>query len=178
MASRGRSERRSAISRNTSLPASAHECDASATIEAEPVNTAATVFAMPINRLAAKAMTTVSRLSPPFFFVSLSPMGLIMPTQLCAVPPFGHPGEVCPDGYIFWVNPGGLWRDRGGTLRVETARTNEAPVFRSSSRLLSEPPCILAPWHSTRSWRAAFAPCWLTNRTSPRCACSAGWPFW
>ncbi len=37
-ASRGFAARRSAMSRKTSLPASAHECAASATIEADPVN--------------------------------------------------------------------------------------------------------------------------------------------
>ena len=40
MASAGFSARRSAMTRNTSLPASAHEWAASATIEAEPVSTA------------------------------------------------------------------------------------------------------------------------------------------
>jgi hypothetical protein len=53
-------ERRSATSRKTSLPVSAHECAASATSDAEPVITAATVFAMAISRFAPNAITTVS----------------------------------------------------------------------------------------------------------------------
>ena len=55
----------SAISRNTSLPVSAHECAASATIAAEPVRKAATVLAVASSALATSATTTVSIDSPP-----------------------------------------------------------------------------------------------------------------
>jgi hypothetical protein len=61
-------ERRSATRRKISLPASAQECAASATIDAEPVITAATVLATAMSRLAPKATRTVTRLS--FFLVS------------------------------------------------------------------------------------------------------------
>src|SRR5215203_1356440 len=55
------------MSRNTSLPVSAQECAASASIDDDPVTTAATDFATATRRLAAKAMRTVVRLaeSPP-----------------------------------------------------------------------------------------------------------------
>ena len=52
------------MSRNTSFPASAHECAASASIDAAPVITAATVLATAMSRLAPNATTTVSVLSP------------------------------------------------------------------------------------------------------------------
>ena len=45
------------------MPASAHECAASATIDAEPVMTATTDFASAMSALIASAMRTVSRLS-------------------------------------------------------------------------------------------------------------------
>ena len=53
------------MSRKISLPVSAHECAASATIDAEPVRVAAIVLAIAMTRLAAKARMTVNRLSPP-----------------------------------------------------------------------------------------------------------------
>lgn len=59
--SAGFAERRSAMRRNTSLPVSAHECAASATIEAEPVSAAATDLATAMRALAARAMMTVNR---------------------------------------------------------------------------------------------------------------------
>ncbi len=46
--------------RKISLPVSAQECAASASIEAEPVSTAATDLATATSRFAAKAITTVS----------------------------------------------------------------------------------------------------------------------
>ena len=46
------------------MPASAHECAASASIDAAPVITAATVLATAMSRLAPNATTTVSVLSP------------------------------------------------------------------------------------------------------------------
>ena len=51
------------MSRKISLPASAHECAASATIDAEPVMTATTDFASAMSAFIASAMMTVSRLS-------------------------------------------------------------------------------------------------------------------
>ena len=48
------------MSRKTSLPASAHECTASATIDADDVSTAATVFAVAMRMLTRKAMRTVT----------------------------------------------------------------------------------------------------------------------
>ena len=62
--SRPRSERRSAMSRKISLPASAQEWAASASIDAEPVMKAATDLATAISRLAPKAITTVSMAEP------------------------------------------------------------------------------------------------------------------
>src|SRR6185369_14497209 len=59
----GRRDRRLAMTRNTSLPASAHECAASATIDADPVTTAAADFAIAMRMLAAKATSTVIALS-------------------------------------------------------------------------------------------------------------------
>src|SRR5690606_34981694 len=64
-ASAGRRERRSATRRNTSLPVSAHECTASASIEAEPVIVAAAVLATATSAFATNATTTVTVLSPP-----------------------------------------------------------------------------------------------------------------
>src|SRR5699024_951280 len=58
-ASAARAARRSAVIRKTSLPASAQEWAASATIEAAPVSTAATDFATAMSTLAAKASITV-----------------------------------------------------------------------------------------------------------------------
>jgi hypothetical protein len=58
-ASRGRADRRVAT-RKTSLPVSAHECAASASMLAAPVSTAATVFAIATRRFAPRAMSTVS----------------------------------------------------------------------------------------------------------------------
>jgi hypothetical protein len=60
--SRPRSDRRSAINSKTSLPASAQEWAASASIDAEAVIAAATDLAMAISRLARNATSTVSRL--------------------------------------------------------------------------------------------------------------------
>jgi len=57
--------RRLAISRKPWLPVSAHECEASATIEAEPVITAAIDLATATARLANRAMSTVRVLSLP-----------------------------------------------------------------------------------------------------------------
>jgi hypothetical protein len=57
-----RSDRRSAISKKISLPASAQEWAASASIDADDVIAAATDLAMAINKLARKAISTVSRL--------------------------------------------------------------------------------------------------------------------
>ena len=54
-----------AIIRKISLPVSAQECAASATIEAEPVSTAAQVLATATRKLAPKAISTVSVLSEP-----------------------------------------------------------------------------------------------------------------
>ena len=65
---RGRPARRtdgSAISRNTSLPVSAQECAASASIDADPVTSAATDFATAMRRFAPNAMRTVVRLPEP-----------------------------------------------------------------------------------------------------------------
>src|SRR5690606_16520265 len=56
----GRAPRRSAIRRKISLPASAHEWAASATIDADDVKTAATVLATATRTFARKAMTTVT----------------------------------------------------------------------------------------------------------------------
>jgi hypothetical protein len=53
-----------AIRSRISLPESAHEWAASATIDAEPVTTAATVLASAIRMFAPNARTTVSALSP------------------------------------------------------------------------------------------------------------------
>jgi hypothetical protein len=55
-----------ATSRNTSLPASAQECAASARIEADPVTAAAPVFAIATRRLAANAIRTVVTLADAF----------------------------------------------------------------------------------------------------------------
>ena len=63
--SRCRSDRRSAISRKTSLPVSAQECAASATMDADAVSEAATVLATAISRFATNATITVITLSPP-----------------------------------------------------------------------------------------------------------------
>jgi len=63
--SAGRCERRLAMSRKTSLPASAQECAASASSEAEPVMTAAADLASAMSRLAANATTTVTKLPDP-----------------------------------------------------------------------------------------------------------------
>ena len=65
MASGGRSALRCAISRNTSLPVSAHECAASASIDAAPVTTAATDLASAMSRFAPSATITVVSDSPP-----------------------------------------------------------------------------------------------------------------
>ena len=53
------------MSRNTSLPVSAQECAASASIDADPVTTAAADFATATRRLAAKATRIVVRLAEP-----------------------------------------------------------------------------------------------------------------
>jgi hypothetical protein len=53
------------MSRNTSLPVSAQECAASASIDADPVTTAATDFATATRRVAAKATRIVVRLAEP-----------------------------------------------------------------------------------------------------------------
>ena len=54
-----------AIIRKISLPVSAQECAASATIEAEPVSAAAQLLATATRKLAPKAIRTVSVLSEP-----------------------------------------------------------------------------------------------------------------
>jgi hypothetical protein len=59
----GRPALRLAMTRNTSLPVSAHEWAASASIDADAVRTAATDFASAMRRLAANATTTVVTLS-------------------------------------------------------------------------------------------------------------------
>ena len=59
LASGGRRERRFAVMRNISLPLSAHECAASATIEAEPVTAAATDLATATSTFIRKATNTV-----------------------------------------------------------------------------------------------------------------------
>ncbi|MDX6335184.1 MAG: hypothetical protein QOG05_2524, partial [Streptosporangiaceae bacterium] len=61
----GRRDRRLAISRKTSLPASAQECAASARSDADPVTTAATDFAAATSTLTPKATRTVVTLSEP-----------------------------------------------------------------------------------------------------------------
>ena len=61
--SAGFAARRCAMSRNTSLPVSAHECAASASIDADPVITAAAVLAIAMSMLATNATMTVSTLS-------------------------------------------------------------------------------------------------------------------
>ena len=61
----GRRDRRLAMSRKISLPASAHECAASASSDADPVTAAAADFATAISMLAPKATSTVTRLSDP-----------------------------------------------------------------------------------------------------------------
>jgi hypothetical protein len=97
-----RSDRRSATTRKISLPASAQECAASASIDADEVIAAAIDLAIAISRLARNAISTVSRLSLTFSgFRSLSavnyltghlstlsrPAGrLILPAD-CQVPP-------------------------------------------------------------------------------------------
>src|SRR5690349_20719954 len=53
------------MSRNTSLPVSAQECAASASIDADPVTTAATDLATATTKFAAKAIRTVVRLAEP-----------------------------------------------------------------------------------------------------------------
>ncbi len=63
--SAGRRERRSATRRKISLPVSAHEWTASASIDAEPVTVAATVFAPAMSAFARNATITVTVLSPP-----------------------------------------------------------------------------------------------------------------
>jgi hypothetical protein len=65
MASGGRVERRFATSRKISLPVSAQECAASASIDADPVTRAAADFATATSRLAASAIRTVPRLEAP-----------------------------------------------------------------------------------------------------------------
>ena len=49
------------MNRNTSLPESAHECAASASMEAEPVTTAAPVLVTAIATFTISAITTVRR---------------------------------------------------------------------------------------------------------------------
>ncbi|MNW55852.1 hypothetical protein D3C74_335400 [compost metagenome] len=61
--SAGLRDRLFASRRNTSLPVSAQECTASATIEAEPVITAAPDLATAMSRFAPNATITVSALS-------------------------------------------------------------------------------------------------------------------
>ena len=63
--SAGRLDRLLAIIRKISLPVSAQECAASATIEAEPVSAAAQLLATATRKLAPKAISTVSVLSEP-----------------------------------------------------------------------------------------------------------------
>src|SRR6478752_5412527 len=77
------------INRNTSLPVSAQECAASASIEADPVTTAATVLATAINRFAPSATTTIRKLSSPAvavfsegLFTASSPEMLIFRTLI------------------------------------------------------------------------------------------------
>ena len=60
-----RRDRRLAIIRKTSLPASAQECAASATSDADPVSAAATDFAAAMSTLTPKATSTVVTLSDP-----------------------------------------------------------------------------------------------------------------
>src|SRR5215203_5806893 len=57
-----RSDRRSATSKKISLPASAQECAASASIDADAVIAAAIDLAIAISRLARNAISTVSKL--------------------------------------------------------------------------------------------------------------------
>ena len=57
--------RRWAMIRKISLPASAHECAASASIDADAVMTAAALLATAMSRLAANATMTVRALSEP-----------------------------------------------------------------------------------------------------------------
>jgi hypothetical protein len=64
MASAGRLLRLLAISRNTWLPVSAHECADSATIEADPEMIAAMVLATATHMFAVNATITVRKLSP------------------------------------------------------------------------------------------------------------------
>ena len=97
--SRPRSERRSAISRKISLPASAQEWAASASIDAEPVIQAATDLATAISRLAPNATSTVS----------------MAETLSSRIPPQALPGS-CQ------VRPSSL---PGGTSTMVRRRTNQ-----------------------------------------------------
>ena len=63
MRSPGRAARRLAIISRISLPVSAQECAASATIDADPLNAAATDLAIAMSMFAAKASNTVKTLS-------------------------------------------------------------------------------------------------------------------
>jgi hypothetical protein len=73
------------------LPVSAHECDASASIEADPEIIAATDFAMATSRLAPKAMMTVRVLSPP-------PSGVV---SVARRPLRGGATFICPVAPVF-----------------------------------------------------------------------------
>jgi hypothetical protein len=59
LASGGRRERRLAVMRKISLPLSAHECAASASIEADPVSAAATDLATATSTFIRNATSTV-----------------------------------------------------------------------------------------------------------------------
>src|SRR6478609_1406613 len=81
------------MSRKISLPASAHEWAASATIEADPVMIATTDFATAIRAFIASAMMTVSRLSL-FWPCSRSAVS----AMLASLPFGGHPLKGRSDG--------------------------------------------------------------------------------
>src|SRR6478672_792989 len=74
------------MSRKISLPASAHECAASATIDADPVMTATTDFARAMSALATNATITVRRLSPCWPCSSFA-----VSAMLRSLPLGGHP---------------------------------------------------------------------------------------
>ena len=89
--SRCRSDRRSAISRKISLPVSAQEWAASATMDADAVSEAATVLAMAISRFATNATITVITLSPPPVSV-----GVVRPFVVGSCSPRPHPPPRTP----------------------------------------------------------------------------------